>query len=179
MYQFLVIQYVFILWWRLYCTFIIDSFKVHEIFTVEKNSGFFWLQKVVVFGLSRYLVRDPFSFSFIRNKFHLHIFFFLRSKFTLKKTKLCLQIPTSVSWAILFFSNSWNKLWKFPQMFVHEFWKTVFGLRKTYFPKIRRQFQLSIQHNSSQFLVRFWFFWRFLVQFFKKNFSSKVFFLDF
>ena len=102
MYQVLVIQYVFILWWRLYCTFIIYSFKVHEIFTVEKNSGFFWLQKVVVFGLSRYLVRDPFSFSFIRNKFHLHIFFFLRSKFTLKKTKLYLQIPPSVSRAILF-----------------------------------------------------------------------------
>ena len=76
MYQFLVIQYVFILWWRLYCTFINYSFKVHEIFTVEKNSGFFLdCKKVVVFGLSRYLVRDPFSFSFIRKKFHLHIFF--------------------------------------------------------------------------------------------------------
>ena len=93
MYQFLVIQYVFILWWRLYCTFIIYSFKVHEIFTVEKNSGFFWLQKVVVFGLSRYLVRDPFSFSFIRNKFHLHIFFFLRSKFTLKKLNYTFKFP--------------------------------------------------------------------------------------
>ena len=59
----------------------------------RKIHDFFWLQKVVVFGLSRYLVRDPFSFSFIRNKFHLHIFFFLRSKFTLKKLNYTFKFP--------------------------------------------------------------------------------------
>ena len=68
----------------------------------RKIQGFFRLQKVVVFGLSRYLVRDPFSFSFIRNKFHLHIFFLSPFKIYTEKTKLYLQIPTSVSWAILF-----------------------------------------------------------------------------
>ena len=78
------------------CTFINYSFKVHEIFTVEKNSGFFWLQKIVVFGLSRYLVRDPISFSFIRNKFHLHIFSFSVQNLHWKKLNYAFNFPPLV-----------------------------------------------------------------------------------
>ena len=37
---------------------------------------------------------------------------------------------------------------KFSWSIVHEFCKSVFGLRKTHFPKISRQFQLSIEHKS-------------------------------
>ena len=54
---------------------------------------FFWLQKVVVFGLSRYLVRDPFSFSFIRNKFHLQFFCFSVQNLHWKKLNYVFKFP--------------------------------------------------------------------------------------